>query len=473
MTNRDLKSAVGNRESGVGGIQYLVLSTRYSVVIATPLLLSIFLTGCSAAVDSDKAGNPPMTLVSQGGGSLEVVTAGPPTRKSLTLVSTQPARIEAIEQTPIHSKLAAYVGEILVDFGDEVTKDQPLVKLVAPELGAELAQKNALHEQAKAEQAQAQSGLKAAEAAIATARAQVTAAEARIEKAKADEAFWVLKCQRFKDLATGGSVNQQLVEEAEQGCSAAKAAHKEALAGVEAAQAVVAQSKAEAAKAEADVEAAKSRVLVAAANVAHAEALQSYLTIMAPFDGIVTSRNIDPGHFVQPATASGTTLLVIARSDKSRVFVAIPEMEAGYVDLGDEVKIEVQSLRGAEFKGTVSRTSFALDAGSRSLDALIDIDNAEGRLRPGMYATAKLTLAERPDVLTLPSAAVVRQGREAFCYRLMDGKAVQTPLVLGIKVGDDFEIASGVDENAVVILSKAASLKDGQAVETLKPSSGG
>jgi RND family efflux transporter MFP subunit len=410
-----------------------------------------------------------MTLVSQGGGSLEVVTAGTPTRKSLTLVSTQPARVEAIEETPIHSKLAAYVGEILVDFGDDVAKDQPLVKLVAPELEAELAQKNALHEQAKAEQAQAQSGLKSAEAAIVTARSQVTAAEARIEKTKADEAFWALKCQRFKDLAAGGSVNQQLVEETEQGCSAAKAAHKEALAGVESAKAVVAQSEAEAAKSVADVEAAKSRVLVAAANVAHVEALRSYLTIKAPFDGIVTSRNIDPGHFVQPAAASGTPLMVVARSDKMRVFVAIPEMDAGHVGVGSEATIEVQSLRGAEFKGQVSRTSFALDVGSRSLDALIDIDNTDGRLRPGMYATAKLTLAERPDVLTLPSAAVVRQGKEAFCYRLADGKAVKTPLQLGIKVGDDFEIAGGVSEQDVVILSKAASLKDGQPVETPKP----
>jgi RND family efflux transporter MFP subunit len=449
-------SGVRSQESGV------------EVCIGLTLSLSLAaLAGCGPAVDANKAVNPAVTLVSQGAGSLEVVIAGPPTRKSLSFVTTEPARIEAIEQTPIHSKLAAYVGEVLVDYGDEVKKDQQLVKLVAPELDAEAAQKNALLGQAKAELIQARSGLKAAQAAVVTAKSQVVQATARIEKTEADVRFWKLRCQRFSDLAAGGSLNKQLVEETEQSCSAAQSAHKEALAVIESANSSVTQSEAQAAKAEADIEAASSRVLVAEANVAHVEALRSYLTIKAPFDGIVTSRHVDAGHFVQPATGNGTKLFVIARSDKMRVFVPVPEIKASYVNLGDDVTVEVQSLQGEEFKGTVTRTSFALVADNRSLETIIDIDNPTGRLRPGMYAVAKLTLAERKDVLTLPSAAVVRQGKEALCYRLVDGKAAKTTLALGIKVGDDFEIAGGIGDGDTVILNKAASLKDGQAVETL------
>ena len=443
--------------------------TASSIALFVCLFLPVVLSGCGHAVNTDSAASPPVTLVaSAGGGSLEVVMAGKPSRKSLTMLSTQPARIEAIEQTPIHSKLAAYVGQVLVDYGDHVQKDQPLVGLVAPELEAELAQKNALLAQARAELAQAEAGLKAAQAAIVTAKSQVVQTEARLEKTQADVRVWELKCIRFKDLATGGSLNKQLVEETEQSCAAAQAAHTEALAAIESAQAVVAQSEAQAANAAADIEAAKSRVLVARANVDHVEALRSYLTIKAPFDGVVTHRNVDPGHFVQPAGASGTTLLVIARSDKMRIFTAIPEMEAAYVDVGDDVTVEVQSLRGAEFQGQITRTSFALDASSRSLETIIDIDNADGRLRPGMYAMARLTLQERKDALTLPAAAVVRQGREAFCYRLIGGQATKAPLQLGIKVGDDFEVASGLADDDLVILNKASSLKDGQAVETLQ-----
>lgn len=394
--------------------------------------------------------------------------AGQPTRKSLTMLSTQPARIEALEETPVHSKLAAYVGRVLIDYGDAVRKDQPLVELVAPELEAELAQKNALLAQARAELAQAEAGLKAAQAAIVTARSQVVQTEARLEKTQADVRVWELKCIRFKDLATGGSLNDQLVEETEQSCAAAKAAHTEARAAIESAGAVVAQSEAQAANAVADIEAAKSRVLVAQANVDYVQALRSYLTIKAPFDGVVTHCNVDPGHFVQPAGASGTTLLVVARSDKMRVFTAIPEMEAAYVDVGDGVTIEVQSLQGAQFQGQITRTSFALDPASRSLETIIDLDNADGRLRPGMYAMARLTLQEQKDALTLPAAAVVRQGREAFCYRLVGGQAKKAPLKLGIKVGDDFEVAGGLSDDDLVILNKASSLKDGQAVERLQ-----
>lgn len=403
------------------------------------------------------------------GGALEVVMAGKPARKTLTLTTTQPARIEALEQTPIYSKLAAYVGEVLVDYGDKVRKDQPLLKLVAPELDADLAQKKALLEQARAQLLQAEAGAKAAEAAVATAQAKAVQTEAGADRAQTDLVRWRSEFSRLGQLATSGSVNRQLVDETQQKLGAAEAALKEAVAAIDAAKAVALQSQAETAKAASDVTAAKAHVRVAEANVARSEAEHSYLTLKAPFDGVVTLRRADPGHFVQPAGASAAPLLVVARSDKMRIFVAVPEVEAAYVDVGDIAAIEVQSLRGAELKGRVTRTGFALDVGSRSLDTIIDIDNPEGRLRPGLYGTAKIILQEQKDALTLPAAAVVRQGKEAFCYRLVGGKAAKTPIQLGIKVADEFEVTNGLTERETVILNKAASLKDGQAVEELKP----
>ncbi|MBW8885537.1 MAG: efflux RND transporter periplasmic adaptor subunit [Planctomycetia bacterium] len=337
--------------------------------------------------------------------------AGKPTRKTLTLTTTQPARVEALEQTPVHSKLAAYVGEVLVDYGDQVKKDQPLLKLVAPELDADLVQKQALLEQARAGLLQAEAGSKAAEAAITTATAKAVQAEAGID---------------------------------------AEASLKDATAAIDAAKALVAQAQAEAAKAASDVTSAKAHIRVAQANLARSEAEHSYLTMRAPFDGIVTLRRVDLGHFVQPAASGSAPLLVVVRSDKMRVFVAVPESEAAYVDVGDPVTIESPTLGGAELKGKVTRTSAALDTVNRSLETIIDLDNSDGRLRSGLYATAKIT-------------------KEAHCYRLISGKAAKTPIQLGIKVADEFEVTSGISDNDTVILNKAASLKDGQAVEQLKP----
>jgi hypothetical protein len=82
-----------------------------------------------------------------------------------------------------------------------------------------------------------------------------------------------------------------------------------------------------------------------------------------------------------------------------------------------------------------------------------------------------LKLDEHQDVLTLPAAAVVRQDKEAFCYRLIDGKATKTLVQLGLRVGDDWEITSGIAEGDTVILNKAGTLKDAQPVEVLKPAS--
>src|SRR5262249_2753295 len=144
-------------------------------------------------------------------------------------------------------------------------------------------------------------------------------------------------------------------------------------------------------------------------------------------------------------------------------------VEAAWLDVGDPVAIDVQSLRGAELSGKVTRTSFALDPANRSLDAIVDLDNPDGRLRPGLYATARITLQEQKNALALPAAAVVRQGKEAFCFRLVGGKAARSPIQLGIRVGDEFEVTGGIADSDTVIVNKASSLKDGQSVEVLKP----
>jgi RND family efflux transporter MFP subunit len=447
------------------GIQNSEFRTRFCILHSAFCIL--LLAGCGPTAEAQPKAAAGVGA-QQANQSLEVVIAGKPVRKPLVLSTSQPARVEPIEQTPIQSKLAGYVGQVLVDFGDRVKKDQPLLILSAPEVDADLAQKKALLEQAKSELVQAEAGLAAAEADVLAALAGVKQTEARIEKTKADVDRWHLQCKRIEELAASGSVNRQLLEEAQQQCSASESAHQEALAAVESAKSAVAQSRAHADKSAADIEAAKARIRVAEANLAHASAVHSYLSIQSPFDGVVTRRAVDPGHFVQPGTAASTPLLVVARTDKMRVFAAVPEIEAALVDVGDEATVEVQSLRGKEFPGKVTRTSFAIEPTSRSLEAIMDIDNQEDRLRPGMFAMAKIILQEEKDALTLPTAAVARRGKDAFCYKLIGGKAIETPLKLGIKVNDDFQVIEGLADSDTVILNKASTLKDGQPVELLK-----
>jgi RND family efflux transporter MFP subunit len=154
----------------------------------------------------------------------------------------------------------------------------------------------------------------------------------------------------------------------------------------------------------------------------------------------------------------------IVRDDALRVSIAVPEAEAPYVDLGDEVSIDFPAIKGGAISGKVSRTAGVIDTAHRSLTTIVDIPNSEHRFRPGLYATATIVLHEQPSALTLPSAAVVRTPQEAYCFRFVQGKAVKTLVQVGLKIADEFEITSGIAETDLVILNKAIQLKDDQSV---------
>src|SRR5262245_62829887 len=120
-----------------------------------PAMKAVYLLGLALlATTAFTVGFSHVAAQQPGSSALEVVMAGKPVRKTLTLYSTQPAKIEPLERAPVHSKLAAYVGEVLADYGDAVNHGQPLVKLVAPEIDADVTQKKARVEQARAELAQ-------------------------------------------------------------------------------------------------------------------------------------------------------------------------------------------------------------------------------------------------------------------------------------------------------------------------------
>jgi RND family efflux transporter MFP subunit len=202
--------------------------------------------------------------------------------------------------------------------------------------------------------------------------------------------------------------------------------------------------------ARADIGVKEAQHAVAQKSRLHAQTMLQYAQIVAPFDGIVTKRNVDKGQFVQPATGTrGDILFTIARTDIMRIFVEVPELEAGWVTSGMPASVRVQALRGEELAGRVTRTSWSLDRTTRTLLAAIDLPNPDGKLRPGMYAYATIT-GEQADVLTLPASAIVTQGDvtqgyRSFCYIVQDGKARRTLVELGAR-----------DEKWVEVLKKQA-----------------
>ncbi len=436
--------------------------------IALGTVLPLISSGCqpTAAQTSHDKQSAATTTVDR-------VTAGHPERKTLKLYTAQPGRIEAFEETPLYPKVVGYVQDVMADIGDAVEKDQILVKLWIPEMQDELSQKEALVAQAEAEVKQAEAAVQAAKAMTDTAQARVSQAEAGIGRADGEYDRWKSEHDRIKELAAKGSVTQKLVDETLNQFRATEAARQEAAANVHSAKAGVNEAEANALKAAADLVAAQARQRVAEANLSYTRTMLGYAEIKAPFDGIVTRRGVDTGHYVHPANG-GTTkpLMIVARTDKVRIFVDIPEMEAPLVDGGekpDSVVVQVQSLGGKEFEADVTRTSWSLDTLNRSLRTEIDIPNAGGLLRPGMYATVTILLEQKSDVLTLPITAVVREGRDVFCCCVETGTIDRRAIVLGLRSGDEVEVLSGLDANQTVVLARSDSLKQGQPVDVIKP----
>ncbi|MEX2171487.1 MAG: efflux RND transporter periplasmic adaptor subunit [Pirellulales bacterium] len=435
-------------------------------------LLSVTLAICGALVAAGGCSRPVGAEAASRSTAapLDRVTAGKPQQKTLTLYTSQPARIEAFESTPLLPKLAGYVEKVSVDIGDSVKQGQSLIVLSIPELQDDLELHAALVTQAEAEVQQAKANVVASQAAYDTATAKIEQAEAGIGRAEGEHARWQAEHVRLKELAARGSVTQKLADETLSQLQAADAARREAAAAVRSAQAAAEEAQAKIRQAQTDKVAAEAQVRVAKANQSHAKTMVGYADIKSPFDGVVIQRSIDTGHYVQPGGGGAAKpLLEVARIDKVRVFVDVPEMEAALVDVGDPAKFRVQALHNKELEASVSRTSWSLDGSNRSLRVEFEVPNEQAALRPGMYALATILLDQRENAVTLPTTAIVRDGNEAFCCCVESGKIDRRKVELGLRSGPEVEVLAGVNENDTVVLARAESLQQGQAVDVIKP----
>jgi len=448
------------------------MNTALSITFAFLFACLLTTFGCSSNDATGPAGNAGAAPAS----TLDRVTAGVPTKKTLQLFSEQPGRVIAFEETPILSKLPGYVESVQFDIGDKVSKGQVLIRIHAPEYKDQLEQKRGLLGQAAAQVKQTEAALVAAKAASNSSISMVAQAEAGVGRTDADYARWESELQRIQQLVSKGSVTPKFADETSNQFRSADAAREEALASIESAKARQREAEANVLTAQADIDAAKAKLKVAQADIAQAETMLTYTELTAPFDGFVTSRHVDAGHYVQPAGANNAQpLMTIANVSKVRVFINVPESEAAWVDAGfgdanagDPVTIFSPSLPGGKIEALVTRTSLQLDPQSRSLAVEIDLDNSHLKLLPGAFVTTKLRLEQRENVLTLPTGAIIKAEDGNKCCVVIDGKVQHRPIELGLRVGDDVEIQSGLDGTETVVLLRASSLQAGQSVEIIK-----
>jgi membrane fusion protein (multidrug efflux system) len=219
------------------------------------------------------------------------------------------------------------------------------------------------------------------------------------------------------------------------------------------------------------VDTARSKAEVAKANLDRAEMLLMFTRITAPFSGIITRRNVDPGAFIAAATANSpqnAALFTLADFKTVRVQVAVPESDASLVQRGQPIKVTVEGLRGRVFKGQITRFSYALDDASKTMLAEIELPNPDLALRPGMYATASLGLEHKDSALLVPAATVIAEKANRFVFTLVGNKAHKTPVKLGFEDGENVEITNGVKPDDTVLLPVKGPLADAQPIKVIE-----
>ena len=216
------------------------------------------------------------------------------------------------------------------------------------------------------------------------------------------------------------------------------------------------------------VDDALGKLKVAKASLEHDQTLLGFSKIVAPFDGIITARYVDPGAFIPAATggSAAQTAAVVTVMDFNivRVQVAVPEAEASLVRASQPVKFTVEGLPGKAFEGKVSRLAYALDDATKTMLVEADLSNPTRELRPGMYAMVRLGVEKHTDALLIPVEALVMEKASAFAFVTTDGKARKTPIKIGFNDSAKVEVLDGLPADATVILAGKQTLQDGQAI---------
>jgi RND family efflux transporter MFP subunit len=215
-----------------------------------------------------------------------------------------------------------------------------------------------------------------------------------------------------------------------------------------------------------DASAKKAAVDAAMATVRRLEQLQSFEKVYAPFDGIVTVRNVDIGALIQAGeNTSPKELFHLAAIGKIRVFVSVPEAYSSAVKNGGKATLTLDEYPDRSFVGTITRNSSAIDQATRTLNVEVDIDNPKGELLPGAYVFVHFKVPEQAASVMIPSNTLLFRAEGLRVGVVRDGRVQLVPVKIGKDAGANVEISSGVTKNDAVILNPSDSLASGQEVQ--------
>jgi RND family efflux transporter MFP subunit len=321
-----------------------------------------------------------------------------------------PGQTEAWHSSTIYARVNGYVGKWLVDIGDRVHKGQIMAVIETPDLDAQLA----------------------------GARAQLQAAQAQVLVRRAQAEFCKSTYERWRDSPKGVVSDQER-----------------------------AQKQADYQSAAASLKSAEADVTLDQARVNQYVAMSEFKQVTAPYDGIVSQRDIDIGNLVTAGSTNSTTpLYVMTQNDPMRVFVEVPQSAAADLMEGKiPVQVQVPGNEGHTYTGSVTRTSQAINQQARTLRVEVDIPNAQATLVPGMYVKVGFGLQPK-GLVQIPAAALIfRSGGPQVACVDKTGHITFRNVTIARDNGNAIELGSGVSVGDELALNVSSQIGDGDVVQ--------
>jgi RND family efflux transporter MFP subunit len=324
---------------------------------------------------------------------------------------TLPGSARADQDTGLYARINGYLKSWSADLGDSVKKGQVLAEIDSPEIDQQLRQ----------------------------ARATLGVAQAALLQAQAQQELARVASERWETLVKEKAVSQQEADEKRLTLKAR----------------------------EADLESARASIRAQEAAVKRLEELSSFKQLQAPFDGVISARNVEVGMLVtEGSSSSARELYRLTQGSSLRLFVPVPEVAVPSLKPGLAASVAFDAYPRRKFEGVVSRISGSIDPASRTMAAELRLANAEGLLLPGMYGQVTFKLhREVPPLLVTSNAMLVRTEGVLVARIGSDDVVRYVKVQLGRDYGAEVEVISGLEENDRVMANPSTGIAEGQKVD--------
>jgi len=401
------------------------------------------------------------------------------TTTTQAIVQNMPTYFEATgnlasdAQTDVAPTVGGKITAVNFDIGSYVQKGSVLVQLDDRDARIRL-------EQTQAQVAQADSSVRQAEAQVEAARANVRQTQARLGLTEGSafniETFSQVRATKAqldlaeKELGSAerlletGDIARTIYDQRKALRDQLRAQLDEARSTASVAVAAIRTAQTQIGNALAAVNTARSAADAARTQVASAQKAISDTTVFAPISGYISERTADVGEFISPNTPNAKVATIV-RTSVLRMRIDVPEQSVGQVKTGQGVSIQTSAFPDRNFSGVVTRIAPSLNATSRTLIVEAEVENSEGLLKPGQFATVRITQPAPKPTVMIPASAVKAEGETNKVFIIKDGRAEERIVKTGVLENNLIEIQQGVAENESVAVSNVNQLYDGVSVK--------